>query len=36
MRAVIETLLSPGNGGRFLYDMILTGGVVLVIWAAVR
>jgi hypothetical protein len=36
MRTVIETLLSPGNGGRFLYDMVLTSVVVVVIWAAVR
>jgi len=35
MRTVIE-ILSPGGGGRFVYDMVLTGLVVVVIWAAVR
>ena len=36
MRTVIGTLLSPGNGGRVAYDLIVTGIVVMVIWAAVR
>ena len=36
MRTVIGTLLSPGDGGRVVYDLILTGIVVMIIWAAVR
>lgn len=36
MRAVIGTLLSPGDGGRVVYDLIVTGLVVTIIWAAVR
>lgn len=36
MRTVIQTLLSPGDGGRIVYDLVVTGIVVLVIWAAVR
>lgn len=36
MRTVMEALLSPGEGGRFVYDLIATGVVVLIIWATVR
>ncbi len=36
MRTVIEMVLSPGEGGRIVYDLVVTSLVVLVIWAAVR
>jgi hypothetical protein len=36
MRTVIETLLSPGDGGRIVFHLVVTGIVVLIIWAAVR
>jgi len=36
MRTVIGTLLAPGDGGRVVFDLVVTGIVVMIIWAAVR